>query len=80
MENFAKTRFRTPLLTKLFMALKTIPPSSIESERAFSVTGQYVTKIRSSLGDGSVDALVFLKTHYQNKEMGKSAFYFKINW
>ena len=30
MEKFAKTRFRTPLLTKLFNALKTIPPSSIE--------------------------------------------------
>ena len=29
MEKFAKTRYRTPLLTKLFMALKTIPPSSI---------------------------------------------------
>lgn len=30
MEKFAKIRFRTPLLTKLFNALKTIPPSSIE--------------------------------------------------
>ena len=37
MQTFAQTKFRSPLLTKLFNALKTIPPSSLESERAFSV-------------------------------------------
>ena len=48
-------------LRKLFEALKTIPPSSIESERTFSVTGFYITKFRCSLGDQSINALVFLK-------------------
>lgn len=68
MMKFAQTKYRTPLLTKLFNALKTIPPSSIESERAFSVTGQFITKLRTGLGDDSIDALVFLKTHYKTKE------------
>ena len=63
---FAQTRYRTPLLSKLFNALKTIVPSSIESERAFSVTGNFVTKLRTNLGDDTIDALVFLKTHYRN--------------
>ena len=63
---FAQTRYRTPLLSKLFNALKTIVPSSIESERAFSVTGNFVTKLRTNLGDDTIDALVFLKSHYRN--------------
>ena len=41
-------------------------PSSIESERAFSVTGNFVTKLRTNLGDDTIDALVFLKSHYRN--------------
>ena len=46
-------------------ALKTIPPSSIELERTFSVTGFYITQFRCSLG--SINALVFLK-HVLKKE------------
>ena len=65
--NFARTKIHSPILEKLFRALKTIPPSSIESERAFSITGQFVTKLRSTLGDDSIDALVFLKSYYKNK-------------
>ena len=57
-------------LRKLFEALKTIPPSSIESERTFSVTGFYITKFRCSLGDQSINALVFLKAYvfFKKKE------------
>ena len=33
-------------LRKKFEALKIIPPSSIESEKTFSVTGFYITKFR----------------------------------
>ena len=55
-------------LRKLFEALKTIPPSSIESERTFSVTGFYITKFRCSLGDQSINALVFLKHIFQKEE------------
>ncbi|XP_050339106.1 uncharacterized protein LOC126765534 [Bactrocera neohumeralis] len=41
--------------------LKTIPPTSVECERCFSVSGRICTKIRSSLNDETMDALVFLK-------------------
>ena len=59
---------RPLLLNKLFLALKSIPPSSVESERVFSITGQYVTKLRTNLHDDTVDALVFLKSFYKKKE------------
>ena len=46
---------------KLFDALMAIPPSSIESERTYSVTRFYTQKFRCSLRDQSINALVFLK-------------------
>ena len=49
----------------LFEALKTISPSSIESERTFSVTGFYITKFRFNL---FINALVFLKHIFQKEE------------
>ena len=52
------------LLKKLLEALKTIPPTSVQCERAFSTTGQYCTKVRSNLNDETLSSLVFLK-HYQ---------------
>ena len=57
----------TPNLTMLFDALKTIRPTSIESERAFSALGLFVTKIRSRLSCKAVDMLSFLKSYYKNK-------------
>ena len=59
---------RPLLLSKLFDALKTIPPSSVESERAFSTTGQFVTKMRTRLNDETVDALVFLKLYHKKND------------
>ena len=59
--NFSQTKVCSPLLKNLFDALKTMPSSSIESEGAFSITGQFVTKLRTSLGDDSIDALVYKK-------------------
>ena len=55
----------TPNLASLLAALKTIKPSSVESERVFSTVNQFVTKIRSRLSDKSVNALVFLKAYYK---------------
>lgn len=47
--------------------LSTIPPTSVESERAFSVAGSFATKIRSSLGNESLTALVALKSYFNQK-------------
>ena len=58
---------RPHYLELLYQALLTIPPTSVESERAFSSTGLFVTKIRSSLGDNTIDALVFLRNYYKRE-------------
>ena len=63
-EMFENTGEKTLRLRLLHENLKTVPPTSIESERAFSSFGLYVTKLRSRLGDRSIDSLCFLKTFY----------------
>ena len=69
MNNFAMNPRQMPtILLKLFRALKTIPPTSVESERCFSTCGIYVTKMRTSLNDDSINSLIFLKKYYKEKE------------
>lgn len=66
LEIFEITNERTKNITLLLDALNTIPPTSIESERAFSAAGLFVTKIRSRLSDMSINHLCFLKSYYKN--------------
>jgi hypothetical protein len=56
-----------PLLNKLFNALQSIPPTSVESERAFSITGQFATKLRTKLADNTLNSIVFLKASYKKE-------------
>ena len=60
------TKRRPNNLEKLYAALKTIKPTSVEAERAFSVLGYFVSKIRNCLNDDTIDALLFLR-HYYSK-------------
>ena len=39
----------------LIDALKTVPSTSIESERVFSAAGLFITKLRTRLSDSSID-------------------------
>ena len=64
---FEATGERTLHLNMLFQALMSLPPTSIESERAFSAAGLFVTKLRSSLSDKSINCLCFLKSYFKNK-------------
>ena len=48
------TKKRSNNLKKLFHALITMNPKSVEPERAFSATGLLVTKLRNRLNDKSV--------------------------
>ncbi|KAI6648071.1 hypothetical protein LOD99_8274 [Oopsacas minuta] len=58
---FRKTGTKSKHLNLLLNALDSIPPTSVESEKVFSATGLFITKIRSRLGDGIMDTLCFLK-------------------
>lgn len=60
---FSICKIRPPQLDKLYKALLTIRPSSVASERVFSVAGNIITKTRSRLDRRSADALVFLKCY-----------------
>ena len=64
---FESTGERPACLQKIFRAIKTLPPKSVEAERAFSSAGLFITKIRSQLSDRSIDSLCFLR-YFQNRE------------
>ena len=57
---------RPPTLEKLYKALMTIPPTSVESERTFSTASFYGNKIRNRLDDKSLNALIFSRNFYKN--------------
>ena len=57
---------RPSKLEQLLKALLTIPPTSVEAERAFSAARLFATKLRSRLSDRSVSALSFLCIHMKN--------------
>lgn len=54
-------------LTQAYTFLISILPTSVESERVFSSAGYFCNKIRRSPFDKMLDALLFLRTHYQEK-------------
>ena len=55
------------LLKKLVNVLKCIHPTSVESERAFSITGPFATKLQTKLDDDTLSSLVVLKAFYKNE-------------
>ena len=58
---------RPPLLEKLYQAIATIKPTSVEAERAFSALGYFCTKQRNRLGPKTLDVLIFLRHYYSRK-------------
>ena len=60
------TKKRPNNLEKLYAALKTIKPTSVEAERAILTLGYFASKIRYCLKDDTIDALLFLR-HYYSK-------------
>ena len=70
MNLFEATRKRQTKLELLFNALLSIPPTSVETERAFSAAGLFVTKLKlcSGLSNKSLDALTFLRSYYMKNE------------
>jgi hypothetical protein len=58
----------TENLKLLQNALNTIKPSSIDSERCFSIANNFCTKLRTRLSDKSLSVLVSLKYYFLNKQ------------
>ncbi|OAF72204.1 hypothetical protein A3Q56_00020 [Intoshia linei] len=52
---------------KFYHSIMFIKPTSCEAERAFSITGHCITKKRSRISPDVVNALVFLKSYFINK-------------
>lgn len=65
----SKTGELTAKLAKLHQGVLSIPASSIESERAFSIATRFVTKIRSRLGDVTLDNFAFAKSKLKNDNL-----------
>lgn len=64
---FESSGDRPSSLEKLYRALLSLPPSSIEAERSFSAAGLFVTKLRTSLNDETIDTLCFLRAYLMKK-------------
>ena len=68
MNPFEITGTKSKNLMLLEESLYSIPPTSVEAERAFSAAGLFNTNLRSSLSDSSLDTLVFLKGQFKRIE------------
>ena len=68
MNLFEATRKRPTKLELRFNALLSIPPTSVEAERAFFAAGLLVTKLRSRLSDKSLNVLIFLRSYYMKNK------------
>jgi hypothetical protein len=61
----AQTGELTDRLVKLLRALESVQASSVESERAFSCAGSFVTKVRNRMGDETLDNYCFARHKLQ---------------
>ena len=64
---FETNGIRRKYLTLIYNYLLSIQPTSVESERAFSVAGLICTRIRSRMGDNSLNNLCFLRSYINNQ-------------
>lgn len=64
---------RPSLLDKINSAILTIPPTSVEAERCFSAAGLFVTKLRTSLKDETIDMLCFLRSHFMSLSLSDNS-------
>lgn len=55
-------------LETAYKYLMSIPPTSVEPERAFSAAAYVGNKLRSRLGSQTLDALIFLRFYFRNSK------------
>ncbi|KAL4119444.1 hypothetical protein QTP88_012253 [Uroleucon formosanum] len=63
---WSKQTLRFPYLSKLARQVLAIPASSASSERSFSVAGRVIEQRRSCIDGSTVDAILFLNSHFSN--------------
>ncbi|KAL4088553.1 hypothetical protein QTP88_023646 [Uroleucon formosanum] len=63
---WSKQTLRFPYLSKLARQILAIPASSASSERSFSVAGRVIEQRRSCIDGSTVDAILFLNSHFSN--------------
>ena len=61
---FESTGLRTPRLERLYKTMLALPPTSIEAERVFSLTGLFLNKLRNRLKNSTINELCFLKSYF----------------
>lgn len=65
---FASSGKRGTCMQTAYSYFLTVPPTSVEAERAFSAAGIFHTKLRCRLGDKSTDTLCFLRAFYARRK------------
>ena len=68
MKVFEATKKRTENLELLYQALRSIPATSIESERAFSAAGLFITKLRSRISNDSINCICHLCSFFKTQK------------
>lgn len=63
---WSKQSLRFPYLPKLARQILAIPASSASSERSFSVAGRVIEQRRTAIDGSTVDAILFLNSHFSN--------------
>jgi hypothetical protein len=72
MTKYENNGYKGQHLTMAYQALLSIPPTSVEAERAFSSAGYFCTKVRSRLSDETLDTLCLLRHYFQKQHHMKS--------
>lgn len=62
---YESTGKRGRSLEEAYHYLLTIPPTSVEAERAFSAAGVLCNKLRNRLDDATLDTLCFLRSYFR---------------
>ena len=68
MKAYDANGMRSPNLELLYKALLSIKPTSVSSERAFSISGTFLSKRRARLSNKIVDDLCFSKDFLEKNE------------
>ena len=68
---YKKSGVRSERLEKLYRALLNISPTSVSSERAFSVSGRQIRKERPRMDFKTANNLVFLDSYFRYKDEQK---------